>query len=93
MSIISRFANLFAKPTRCQDVDRFLCDYLEQNLDADTQRLFEEHLGKCPACTTFLKQHQATISVTKQAGSEVELPRELVEQTLEFLRARIQFDS
>ena len=93
MGLFSKISNLFSKPaTRCQDVDRFLAEYLENKLDPSTQELFENHLEKCGACTTFLTQYESTVSLAKDSDS-IPIPPELIEKTIEFLHSQIEFKS
>ena len=46
----------------CQDFVELVTDYLEDALDEDTVRRFEEHLARCPGCETYLSQMKETAS-------------------------------
>jgi anti-sigma factor RsiW len=46
----------------CQDFVELVTDYLEDALDQDTVRRFEEHLALCPGCDTYLSQMKETAS-------------------------------
>jgi anti-sigma factor RsiW len=46
----------------CQDFVELVTDYLEDALDEDTARRFEEHLALCAGCETYLSQMKATAS-------------------------------
>ncbi len=92
MSIFTTIAGLFSKPTHCQDVDKFLVDYLEGTLDEKTSRKFEEHINLCPACKVFLDQYKETIQLTR-ACDNIEIPKELVDRTLQFLNSELRFKS
>jgi len=83
--------NLFKKGSRrllnCEDVNRFIVDYLEETILPDTRDRFEAHLAACPTCGPFFDQYRQTIMLTREEGAiPVDLPPELVEVTLHFLR-------
>ena len=46
----------------CQDFVELVTDYLEDALDEDTARRFEEHLALCAGCETYLSQMKETAS-------------------------------
>lgn len=71
----------------CQDVNGFLADYLDGNLDERTKARFERHMRRCPPCAKYFDQYNETIQITREVAP-VEVPRELADHTLEFLRQR-----
>lgn len=72
----------------CADVNRFLAEYLEGDLDEALRAHFETHLAACPNCETYLDQYRTTIALV-QEGEQVQPPPELVERTLAFLRRHL----
>ena len=76
------------KPT-CEEVNRFLVDYLEGSLPDKTVSKFKSHLDKCPGCIIYFEQYKKTIELVKDED-DVHIPDRLVEHTLEFLRANIR---
>lgn len=80
---ISRFVR--GKPLSCEQVNQFIIDYLEGKMDDRTRLMFESHLRQCANCGAFLDQYQSTVHVVRDAGS-VDVPQEVVERTLDFLR-------
>ena len=48
----------------CQQVVELVTDYLEGALSRSDRRRFDAHLRKCPNCTNYLAQMQATIRAT-----------------------------
>ena len=53
----------------CTDVVEVVTDYLEGALSRRERRRFEAHLPGCPPCTEYLRQMQATISLTGRLGT------------------------
>lgn len=85
MNFLNAIIRKFRKAPSCQDVNRFLADYVEDNLDRGTRRQFDKHLRDCPACRTYFDQYAETIRLVQE--DEVEIPSGLAEHTLEFLRS------
>ena len=50
----------------CRDFVDFLMAYLSGELPAGQRAVFEEHLGECPDCTTYLYSYEQTVRI----GSE-----------------------
>ena len=73
------------EPLSCEQVNRFILDYLERSLDDRTRVAFEAHLFQCANCKTFLDQYQSTLCEVK-TSENIEIPKEVVERTLDFLR-------
>ena len=73
------------EPLSCEQVNRFLLDYLEGSLDDSTRVKFEAHLFQCANCKAFFDQYQGTVHEVKDSET-IEMPKEVVERTLEFLR-------
>ena len=56
----------------CQELVELVTDYLEGALSREAATRFEEHLGACPGCQTYLEQVRSTIAVTRASGEVVE---------------------
>lgn len=71
----------------CAELIAFLAEYLEGRLDEKTRTLFEEHLGECPDCVTYLESYETTLDLvalsrmTEDAIAE-EVPEDLVQAIL-----------
>ncbi len=59
----------------CQELVELMTDYLEDALSQADRLRFEEHLGICPGCATYLDQMRRTIEVTGHLGGESLDPR------------------
>jgi len=70
---------------RCRDVVDLLADYLDGALDPETAGALEAHLADCQDCTAFFSTYRGTVRSSRRLG-EGELPRELRERLLTFLR-------
>jgi predicted anti-sigma-YlaC factor YlaD len=84
-NFISTFRRRFI--LNCREVNRFLAEYLDGALPAETERSFDRHLSICAHCRAYLDQYRATMEMTEEAADlPDDLPDELVETTLAFLR-------
>lgn len=54
----------------CAEVVELVTDYLEDALDADTRRRFEEHLALCDGCETYVDQIRETIAASGAIDEE-----------------------
>jgi predicted anti-sigma-YlaC factor YlaD len=83
--LMSRLGFRMMGEPQCGEVNRFLAEYLEGELDAETSTRYESHLSECPPCGTYFQQYQETIGLARSC-QDVALPDDLVEHTLAFLR-------
>jgi anti-sigma factor RsiW len=77
----------------CRELVEFLMDYLDGHLSEPERRCFEEHLGECPDCVTYLATYQEAIRLSKEAcmaGNTLipDVPEELVRAVLAARRGR-----
>jgi len=54
----------------CAEVVELVTEYLAGGLSAEDRERFEEHLGFCTWCTTYLEQMRQTIRSTGQLRAE-----------------------
>lgn len=54
----------------CQEVVELVTDYLEGSLDPVSLIRFEEHIGNCDGCTTYLEQMKRTASLVGELREE-----------------------
>jgi anti-sigma factor RsiW len=58
----------------CRDLVELVTEYLEGTLPASDRLRFEEHLGMCPPCQTYLDQMRHTLraagSLTRESMSD-----------------------
>lgn len=71
----------------CREFVEFLMSYIDDDLDEDPRRVFEEHMHMCPPCVEFLDSYRDTIRLGKFACREEgsipeEAPDELVSAIL-----------
>ena len=65
----------------CREVIEFLMAYLDGELPAARQRVFEGHLGRCPPCVTYIETYRKTIALGRDALADCRdesLPEELI---------------
>jgi anti-sigma factor RsiW len=51
----------------CQELIDFLMRYLDGELTPPERQTFEEHLGACPPCVTYLETYRETVRVSRFA--------------------------
>jgi anti-sigma factor RsiW len=54
----------------CRECTDFLIDYLNGDLPAAQQRIFEGHLELCPPCLTYLESYRATLALGELVRDE-----------------------
>jgi anti-sigma factor RsiW len=54
----------------CQELVELVTDYLEDALPAAERLRFEDHLGICPGCATYLDQMRITIQAAGHISEE-----------------------
>jgi anti-sigma factor RsiW len=54
----------------CAEVVELVTEYLEGGLSAHQRERFEEHLGVCDLCVTYLEQMRQTIRSTGELGKD-----------------------
>ena len=54
----------------CAEVVELVTEYVEGGLSAENRERFEEHLGFCSWCATYLEQMRQTIRSTGQLKAE-----------------------
>ena len=87
MAALQILKSFFRRPLSCEDVNRFIIDYLEETLPPRTRKRFEAHVADCPNCGSYFDQYLETLDLVREDGSfAIEPPEELVDMTLHFLR-------
>lgn len=54
----------------CADLEAHLTEFLEGELDPDTEAVALEHLATCPRCETVLRQTRGVIDLAHRHGAE-----------------------
>ncbi len=70
----------------CQELVELITDYLEGALPDDERARFEDHLGRCDGCGTYLEQMRTTIELVGGAVSAATLSPEAEETLLAAFR-------
>lgn len=73
----------------CQKLADLLVDYVDGDLDADTEAEFEEHLQRCPPCVDFIAKYRRTGAICREVLT-IEMPQPLKSSLFEFLRSELQ---
>ncbi len=89
MNLLNKIKSKFNPMLNCEQVNQFIVDYLEGDLPVKTKKQFEQHLTMCPSCTPFLDHYRETIQVVHDDG-QLEVPDDLIEHTIAFLREHLQ---
>ena len=65
MAVRSDQNNELKKVDTCRDATGLLLDYINGELERETDIEFEKHLEICPDCVAFLNTYKKTIELTK----------------------------
>ncbi len=65
----------------CKEFIDFLMAYLDGELEAETARVFEEHMKLCPPCVDYLESYKVTVALGRKAcaDEDAEVPPEVPE--------------
>ena len=75
---------------KCKDCFDLLMDYLEQNLDSETQKKLDQHFTACPSCLNFLESYRDCSKMAQQLrDQEVKIPKELENRLKTFLQEQM----
>jgi anti-sigma factor RsiW len=70
----------------CNEIVEVVTEYLEGGLPTADRERFEEHIGFCDWCLTYLDQMRQTIATAGELREE-DLPVELQEKLLDAFRS------
>ncbi len=59
----------------CRELVELVNDYLGDALPTTGRARFEQHLGDCPGCVTYLDQMRATVAATRRLSEDDLDPR------------------
>ena len=74
-----------ARDLTCSELVELVTEYLEGGLEADVRERFEEHIGFCDWCQTYLDQMRQTMAGVGRLAED-DLPPELQARLLEAFR-------
>ncbi len=75
---------------KCKECLDLLMDYLEDNLDSETQKQLDQHFGDCPPCLNFLGSYRDCSKMAQQLrDQQVEIPKELENRLKTFLQEQM----
>jgi anti-sigma factor RsiW len=58
----------------CEDLVKYLSDYLDHHLDEDLTQAAQAHLATCDNCRVVLDSTQKTILLYREQGQAIQLP-------------------
>lgn len=73
----------------CDEVIQLLTDYVDGELDPDSQSQLDRHFKGCHSCHGFLKTFKTTIELTGTFRCE-DIPESVSEQLHQFLERRLR---
>ena len=59
--------------TTCEELIRFLGDYLAEELPSEQKTRFEKHLEDCPSCRAYLSSYRTTITLARTTAQPAEI--------------------
>ncbi len=78
----------------CKELIEFLMDYVDEELPAGEREHFEDHLGQCDECTTYLASYRETIRLGKMIcqPNRDELPSDVPDDLVQAILAARRTD-
>jgi anti-sigma factor RsiW len=77
----------------CRELIEFLDDYVAGELPEEQRLTFDEHLGICPDCVSYLESYRRTIGLERASyanpddGVPEEVPQRLIDAILAVRKA------
>jgi anti-sigma factor RsiW len=72
----------------CQEFVDFLMAYLDDELETDVRRVFEDHIGACPPCLAYLDTYRETVRLGKTVcGADDSLPDDVPDELVRSILA------
>lgn len=84
-AIVQILRKMMGRPS-CEEVNRFLAEFVEGTLPADIQAKFAKHVDGCKCCGSYLDDYKTTIKLAKSC-QDVAIPDKLADSTVEFLQS------
>jgi anti-sigma factor RsiW len=79
------FSHLF-HPCSCGRTKKLLYEFVEGDLNPETSRKLEKHIGDCPPCLEYVKSYRRTIELTHcHCLPEKPMPDALKQKLHEFI--------
>jgi anti-sigma factor RsiW len=74
-------------PHKCGRTKKLLYEYVEGELNQDTQHKLEKHLADCPSCLEYVKSYRTIIELTHHhALADTPMPPALKQKLCEFIK-------
>ena len=74
-------------PHKCGRTKKLLYEYVEGELNQDTQHKLEKHLADCPSCLEYVKSYRTIIELTHHhALADTPMPPVLKQKLCEFIK-------
>jgi len=74
----------------CSDTDRLLFEFVEGELDPETQTRLEHHVSDCPPCLEYIKTYRRTIHLTHtHCHADLPMPSELEQKLIAFIQQNV----
>jgi len=94
MSVFDKFLHKLQGLVKCpcKEVQQLLFDYAQGNLDADTARKLEKHIGDCPPCLEYVESYRKTIHACREhcKSPARDMPPELKQKLTDFISRELK---
>ena len=74
----------------CEELVRFMIDYLDGDLAPEEEKEFDLHIDGCNDCHAFLNTYRKTVSLLNNLSCK-EIPEKVSTRISDFLRERGRF--
>ncbi len=66
----------------CEELEKFVVEYVDGSLPEKQRRIFEHHLGLCVACGKYIQDYQKVIRLGRAAFEDTEHDCEAMPESL-----------
>lgn len=74
----------------CRDVVENIMDYIDNELDLNTLRVLEDHMGECPECQAFVDTYKRMLDLSGKMKEQTFVTPEVRERLKNLLKSRMK---
>ena len=74
----------------CRDVVENIMDYIDNELDLNTLRVLEDHMGECPECQAFVDTYKRMLDLSGKMKEQTFVTPEVRERLKNPLKSRMK---
>ena len=74
----------------CKDVAKNIMDYIDSELDYETLKALESHLGECPECMSFANTYKSMLELSGKLKEKTFVTPEIRARLKDFLKKQLK---